>query len=261
MREPATPSGLDEVTAPSRLQRAWGALVDFCFPTLCPYCGEREANADSGSLFCPTCEASCASLAGRQCQRCSASVGPHLDVSAGCVHCRDERFAFEAACSLGPYREDLRSACLQAKMRSGHSMTLALARQLWRQRQPLIASWHPDLVVPVPHHWWDQLRQPHLVPTHLAEALARTARTTVRLDILHKTQRTQKQALLPVTKRRANLKGAFAVGGKADLNGASVLLVDDILTTGSTAHECAKTLKLAGAAKVYVAVIARASSR
>ena len=146
-------------------------------------------------------------------------------------------------------------------MRSGHSMTLALAHQLWRQRGHLIESWQPDLVVPVPHHWWEQLRQPHLVPSHLAEALARSARTPVRLDILHKTRRTPKQALLAVTKRRANLKGAFAVGGKVDLGGASVLLVDDILTTGSTAHECTKTLKLAGAAKVYVAVIARASSR
>jgi ComF family protein len=261
MREPATPPGIEGVVAPSGLMRAWGSLVDFCFPTLCPYCGQREASGDSGSLFCPDCEANCAALAGRQCARCSASVGPHIDGSAGCVHCRDERFAFEAACSLGPYREGLKSACLQAKMRSGHSMTVGLAQLLWRQRGHQIESWKPDLIVPVPHHWWERLRQFHLVPINLAETLARKTHKPLRLDILRKTRRTEKQALLPVTRRRGNLKGAFAVGGKADLGGASVLLVDDILTTGSTAHECAKTLKLAGAAEVYVAVIARASSR
>lgn len=140
-------------------------------------------------------------------------------------------------------------------------MTVGLSQLLWRQRGHLIESWKPDLIVPVPHHWWEQLRQFHLVPFNLAEMLAKRTRKQLRLDILCKTRRTEKQALLPVTRRRANLKGAFAVKGKADLNGASVLLVDDILTTGSTAHECAKTLKLAGAAEVYVAVIARASSR
>lgn len=260
-RDLSTSPGIDGVPPPGWLSRAWGSLVDFCFPTLCSYCGQQEVSGDSGSLFCPSCEVICASLAGRQCPQCSASVGPHVDVSSGCVHCRVERFAFQAVCSLGPYREGLRSACLQAKMQSGQAMTVGLAQQLWRLQCCQIETWQPDLVIPVPHHWWEQLRHSRLVPPNLAELLARHARKPVRLDILRKTRRTEKQALLPVTKRRANLKGAFAVGGGVHLDGARILLVDDIMTTGSTAHECAKTLKLAGAAGVYVAVIARASSR
>jgi len=140
-------------------------------------------------------------------------------------------------------------------------MTLGLAEQLWRLRQPQIKAWRPDLVIPVPHHWWEQLRRPHLSPATLAEELARRAHVPARFDLLHKIKQTQKQALLPVTQRRLNLRGAFGMGGHATLGGATVLLVDDILTTGSTAHECAKTLKLAGAARVYVAVLARASAR
>ncbi len=256
----ASPDNAPALT-PSWFRQAWGSVVDFCFPTLCPYCEQRDSDSESGFLLCQACETNCSGLAGRQCPRCAASVGPHVDVSEGCVHCRKERFAFEAACALGPYREGLKSACLRAKMRSGYSMTVGLAQQLWRLRQTEMTAWQPDFVVPVPHHWWEQLQRPHLSPLHLAETLAWHAGLPVRLDLLRKIRRTEKQALLPVTKRRANLKGAFAVGGRADLGGAKVLLVDDILTTGSTAHECAKTLKKAGASAVYVTVIARASSR
>ena len=256
----ATPKITAELP-PSWFSRTWGSLVDFCFPSLCPYCGQREAGHDSGSLFCQSCETSCTELAGRQCSRCSASVGPYVDVSTGCVHCQNERFAFEAVCSLGPYREGLKSACLRAKMQSGYSMTVGLAQHLWRLRRWQMEAWRPELIVPVPHHWWEQLRRPHLSPSNLAETLARKARIPVRLDLLRKVKRTEKQALLPVTKRRTNLKGAFAVAGQADLGGVNVLLVDDILTTGATAHECARTLKQAGAGRVFVAVIARASTR
>ena len=94
-------------------------------------------------------------------------------------------------------------------------------------------------------------------PTTLAETLASLVRVPVRFDLLRKIKKTPKQALLPVTTRKTNLRGAFGMSGGATLDGATVLLVDDILTTGTTAHECAKVLQQAGAAKVYVAVFAR----
>ena len=242
------------------VSQAWDSLLDFCFPSLCPYCELLEADGESRSVFCLHCQQTCAGLAGRQCQRCSASLGPHVEMTQGCVHCREERFAFDAVCSLGPYRETLQSACLRAKRATGHAITLGLAEQLWRLRQQEIKTWRPDLVIPVPHLWWEQFRRPHLSPATMAETLAGRAQVPVRFDLLLKIKQTQKQALLPVTNRRSNLRGAFGMGGHATLGGATVLLVDDILTTGSTAHECAKTLKLAGAARVYVAVLARASA-
>ncbi len=125
----------DPAVSSAWLRRAWASVVDFCFPTLCPYCEQHEAGSEAGSLFCQQCETNCVEFSGRQCLRCSASVGPYVDVSQGCVHCSQERFAFEAVCSLGPYREGLKSACLRAKMRSGHSLTVGLAQQIWRWRQ------------------------------------------------------------------------------------------------------------------------------
>ena len=242
---------------PLWLPRAWSSVLDFCFPSLCPFCEIREAEEESHSLFCLECQRTCREFAGRQCQRCSASVGPFVETIHGCVHCRDERYAFEAVCSLGPYRDPLRSACLRAKQPLGHSHAMGLAQQLGTLRRTEFETWRPDLVIPVPHHWSEHLWRPHVSPTPLAETLASMARVPARFDLLLKIKKTPKQALLPVTTRKTNLRGAFGIGGGATLDGATVLLVDDILTTGTTAHECAKVLKQAGAAKVYVAVFAR----
>ena len=242
---------------PLWMQRAWSSLLDFCFPAICPFCETREAECEAGGLFCFHCQQTCRDLGGRQCQRCSASVGPYVETASGCVHCRDERFAFEAVCSLGPYREPLRSACLSAKMQSGHSITMGLAQQLGALRRTELAVWSPDLVIPVPHRWSEHLWRPHVSPSTLAETLASSLRIPARFDLLLKIKHTPKQALLPVTKRKTNLRGAFGIGGGATLGGATVLLVDDILTTGTTAHECAKVLKHAGAGQVYVAVFSR----
>ena len=239
------------------LPGTWSALRDFCFPAVCPFCEVREAEGESGTLLCLNCQQSCRDFAGRQCQRCSAAVGPYVDTAHGCVHCRDERYAFEAVCSLGPYRDPLRSACLQAKRSAGHSITMGLAQQLGTLRRIELEAWRPDIVVPVPHHWTEHIWRSHVSPTTLAETLASLVRVPVRFDLLRKIKKTPKQALLPVTTRKTNLRGAFGMGGGATLDSATVLLVDDILTTGTTAHECAKVLRQAGAAKVYVAVFAR----
>ncbi len=247
--------------SPLWLHRAWSSLLDFCFPALCPLCEAREAEGESRSLFCLSCQQSCREFAGRQCVRCSATVGPFVDTTHGCVLCRDERFAFEAVCSLGPYREPLRSACLRAKQPSGHSISMGLAQQLRTLRHTELELWRPDLVIPVPHHWSEHVWRAHVSPTTLAETLASMVRVPARFDLLRKIKHTPKQATLPATTRKTNLRGAFGMGGGATLGGATVLLVDDILTTGSTAHECAKVLKQAGAAKVYVAVFARVSGQ
>lgn len=250
------------VTPPTLwMHRAWSSLLGFCFPSLCPFCEIREPEGEGGQLFCLPCQQACRDLAGRQCQRCSASVGPYVETANGCVHCRDERFAFEAVCSLGAYRDPLRPACLRAKKQSGHSISMGLAQQLGTLRRTEFAAWSPDLVIPVPHRWSEHLWRPHVSPSTLAETLSSLLGIPARFDLLRKIKHTPKQALLPMTTRKTNLRGAFGIGGGATLGGATVLLVDDILTTGATAHECAKVLKQAGASQVYVAVLARAAGQ
>ena len=90
----------------------------------------------------------------------------------------------------------------------------------------------------------------------MARTLAWRLQTPIRTDLLIKTRRTLAQTDLTPTERRANLRNAFACP-RVDLRGATVLLVDDVLTTGTTAHRCSVELRRASAGRILVAVAAR----
>ena len=76
-------------------------------------------------------------------------------------------------------------------------------------------------------------------------------------DLLHRTRDTHSQIGLTSHQRRENMRGAFAVPHAADVKGREILLVDDVYTTGTTATECARVLRRAGASRVWVATVAR----
>lgn len=236
-------------------KQTWNAALGFCFPSLCLFCEKREPQDDS--RFCAECDQTCQSLAPRQCARCAAPLGPYVDTQARCVHCRDDSYAFDSAYCLGPYADPLRSACLRAKLAGGHALTCDLADQLWQRHGEALRSLQLQVVIPVPHLWSEQLWKPHSTPVTLAECFAAHLQVPTGLDLLAKIKRTAKQALLPVTARRQNLKGAFGIARRTEFFGTRILLVDDIMTTGTTSHECAKVLKQAGASEVHVVVIGR----
>lgn len=113
---------------------------------------------------------------------------------------------------------------------------------------------------PVPTYWLQRFsRRQHAAET-LAHVWARRLQVPQAPHILRKVRWTPPQARLTPSQRRTNLRQAFAARRDA-LSGASVLLADDVLTTGTTAHEAARQLRLAGAGKVVVAVIARGLGR
>lgn len=118
---------------------------------------------------------------------------------------------------------------------------------------------HPfDLIVPVPLHWtrlrYREFNQSEL----LASALGGTLGMDVELEALCRIRRTPPQALQRRERRYANVREAFEVVVPAAVERKSILMVDDVYTTGTTVNECARVLKLAGASKVCVLTVARA---
>ena len=233
--------------------------LDFVYPPACSLCGQPLLNSTARpQRLCVQCRNEVAPVLPHRCLRCSAPAGPHLDTSNGCIHCRADRFAFEKVLSLGAYDGSLREACLQVKRQSGSVVAVALAGLLVEQEFMESGYGQPgfDLVVPVPHHWTDRIRQNHLPPVTLATCVARLLSVPCAAHILAKVRRTRPQTELSHTERRKNLRGAFRLIGRPDLTGRQVLLVDDVLTTGTTAHRAATELKRAGAV-ITVAVLAR----
>lgn len=113
-----------------------------------------------------------------------------------------------------------------------------------------------DAIVPVPTHWRRRLWR----SIYAADVLAAAVGTRLQLPMVKALRRVRggpHQVGLSYTKRAANVRGAFAKARGVTLNNPTILLIDDVRTTGATLNECARVLRIAGARKVYAAVVAR----
>ena len=110
-------------------------------------------------------------------------------------------------------------------------------------------EWSVDCIVPVPLSGNRLKQRGYNQSEVLAEAVSERFALPVRTDLLTRVRETEKQSLMTREQRLKNLKGAFSAS--KDCRGLSIVLVDDIKTTGSTLSECAKELKKRGAVRVY----------
>jgi ComF family protein len=236
-----------------------GAVDDLVFPWTCLLCGV-EGGGLAGPL-CTSCRArlldSAAAAAASACPRCALPVGPYADLQGGCTECRGRSLGFDAALALGPYTEPIRDLCLQLKHERDAWLAPWLSRLLAEARQSEFARLSPDTwIVPVPLHWWRRLQRGY----NQAEALASGLSHFLGLRVRHPLRRikaTDRLAHKAATDRMDAMRQAFQSRGDSGLKGRTILLVDDILTTGATCGAAARVLKQAGAKHVIVAVLAR----
>ncbi|HEY0982662.1 MULTISPECIES: phosphoribosyltransferase family protein [unclassified Schlesneria] len=230
------------------------AALNFVYPPACLLCGREIPPADAD--FCDLCLAQLCPPTHAECPRCGAPVGPFANLDKGCGQCRREKFAFDRLIRLGIYDGQMRMACLRTKAAGGGSLARGLATLLVNRKRFAFEECRPDLVLPVPEHWTRRFLHTHYAAEELARHVARQLRVGVSRSILMKSRRTPKQATSPTPVRRQQQQGSFAVRLAQRVAGKRILLVDDILTTGSTASAAARSLKQAGASQVIVAVVA-----
>lgn len=195
---------------------------------------------------------------GRCCGRCGAPLGTGEPSTNACLRCRSSHFAFDAAVALGPYQGRLRQAVLQMKHPAGKALAAAMGQLMAVCRNESLTALHPHVVVPIPMHWRRRLVQRMNSPDVLADRIAALLGVPAR-PVLWRQRNSLPQAGLAPRERFANVRNAFAADTKYDVTGLRALLVDDVLTTGATCSEAATVLKAAGAAAVFVAVLARAT--
>lgn len=232
---------------------AWAATAstEFVFPANCRVCDGLKPAYGAKHPICDACMDLVLAPIDRLCQKCGAIVGPMLLTDA-CRLCRDENFAFRRVYSCNRYRSELKTIILGAKLSSG-AVDAVLLTNLLAERIP---SGHDyDTVIPVPSDPFTRWVKAYQMSDVIADMLARLLHCPVKWNTLKKIRRTKKQGKISPTARRKNVRGAFSCN--KSIAGRNVLLVDDVMTTGSTANECAKALKASGAAYVDVAVIAR----
>lgn len=235
-----------------------GHSVGLIYPTSCLICDTTEL---SGTSFrhglCSECRSSVATDPFPTCSWCAQTVGPHADTSEGCGECRGSAFAFEQAIRLGPYAGKLRDAVLRTKLLSGEGLADLLGRIMAEERAAVLAAANIDTVVPVPLHWWRKWRRGYNQSEALARELARSLGRPFEPRALQRVRFTTQHAQPTRAARLANMEGVFRVRYSARLAGKAVLLVDDVMTTGSTASVAARALRDAGAERVILMVAAR----
>ena len=177
-----------------------------------------------------------------------------------CHQCRIGETPFAAARSLTLFEGRVRTAIHRLKFEGRRELGPVLGEMLAFFVRQTAALGHPDLIVPVPLHARRQQERGYNHASLLAQPVSRALGAPLLADGLVRIAATAPQTELRREQRWANVFNAFrANGASADqLPGHAVLLVDDVLTTGATAAECARTLLCAGAASVHVATLARA---
>ena len=246
---------------PAFCQHFIAAGRDFLFPPECVACGSDLTTSAFQSSVCRICDECRGKLSVHadhpSCERCGAPVGPFVDRQRGCQECRREQFAFQTVYRLGIYEGAVREVVIRGKYLQGEPLLLSLAELIWGHVGNELRAAHINLIVPIPQHWRQRIFSRHHAPDILAEAWGRRLQVPVGYPILAKVRKTQKQAHLNRPERHKNQHQVFRVTRPARVQGQTILLVDDVLTTGATAHSAARTLKKSGAKRVIVAVIAR----
>lgn len=241
-------------------------LGELVFPWRCEIC-ETPCR---GGPFCPNCRdeltASVANYAQSACPRCGTAGGPYSTLPRDCTVCRRRRHRFDGVLALGAYEGSLRSLCLRLKHNDAAWLATRLGSLLAELRLQEAASLagggstvpSDAWIVPVPLHWRKRWRRRY----NQSEAIAQGIADRLRLPIHRPLRRVVATPSLAgsgfaPTERYKVMHGAFQVRRPAGLEGRTVLLVDDVLTTGATSSEAARVLKRAGASKVVCAVLAR----
>jgi len=241
------------------LEPAVSAATDLLFPPRCVACGSECESWADGAMFCAACNGELAICERPTCVRC-AYLCSTADVPSGnCANCRGSKLLFEQARTIGPYHGTLRQAVLKAKHSSFEALAVALGQRLAEAIELSPFEESPDLVLGVPMHWLKRAWRGTNPAGTVAAAVARRLKLPLVSGALRCVRLLRRQATLTPPERRRNVRGAFRVSRRARVASKRVLLVDDVMTTGATAHEGSRALLEAGAAAVYVATVARSS--
>lgn len=236
---------------PLTSKRLTSKLVDMVFPPLCVAC--REPVGEAG--FCAACWSGLTLLDGPGCACCAMPFTTDLGEGMVCAACLAEPPAFDRARAIFSYDEKSKGPILALKHADRLDLVPGFARWLERTGGAMIAE--ADVIVPVPLHVWRLWRRRYNQAAELARMLARRAGKPYAPALLVRSRATPSQgAMVSAAARKRNVAGAFEVPESERVKGKTVLLVDDVMTTGATAREAAKALKKAGAAKVLVLTLA-----
>jgi ComF family protein len=228
--------------------------LDFLLPPLCLTCTTPVST--QGGL-CPTCFEHIHFLSGALCSQCGEPFSLPIAGDARCAACIAHPPAFDKA--LAVCRYDKHSRPLITRLKYNDQLHLVPPLAAWMVRAGAGLLERSDMIIPVPMHYHRQVGRMHNQAALLAQKIAQESGVHYAPLLLERVRATAPQTGKSRTQRQKNMVSAFRVDKEKHptLSHATVLLIDDVMTTGATLGACAKALKKAGAARVWVLTFAR----
>jgi ComF family protein len=238
--------------AASLAKSALRPILDFALPPRCPGCGKV---IDEPHRFCLGCWTALAFLGEPCCARCALPFDYGEGAEVMCGRCLAEPPAYDRLRAAVAYGDMARAVALKLKYGGRPGVAETMARFMERHLDPSDGA----VLAPVPLHRWRIWRRGYNQAALIASALARRAGLEAELDLVERVKATPVLRGMNPRERKAAVRAAFRVNPKrkAALKGKSIVLVDDVYTSGATVGACARILKRAGAARVDVLCWAR----
>lgn len=251
---PLTASGTTLAADAARhLRRLGRAALAAALPPRCLLCGEIAAMPEA---LCGRCWTGMTFFAPPWCAVCGLPFAHPLGEGAVCADCARGRRNWDRARAALRYDRNSRGLVLALKHADATHLAGAFGRWMRQAGAELLGE--ADLLVPVPLHWTRLFRRRYNQAALLAHAIRAAGGPPVVPDGLLRRRRTPAQGHLGPLARARNVRGAFALRPGVEVAGRRVVLIDDVMTTGATAEECARVLRRAGAGFVGVLTLARA---
>jgi len=237
------------------LRESLRAIGSLFYPAACAVC---VAPVECAEYLCATCRAKAPRITAPFCAKCSEPFPAAVSGPFTCANCAHRTLHFDAAIAVYRSRGIVRKLIHEFKY--GHQRHLRHPIAAWLAEtldDPRLRDRSFDLIVPIPLHPARERERGFNQALLLAEDLSAAASLPLQ-GVLDRVRYTTTQTAYDRAERMENLHNAFRLRKNADVRGLRVLLIDDVLTTGSTLSECARVLKAAGAISVYAATAARA---
>lgn len=215
-------------------------ILDLIYPPSCHLC---QAPLEDGSYLCADCHDTAHRIDHPYCETCSEAFDGAIDGAFDCPNCHQLRFDFDFARSALKNSESNRKLILDLKYLKQRHLTKTLAgfcADAWHE-DPRFSDLPNPALVPVPLHWRRKLKRGFNQAAEIAAQLSPMIDVPM-LDILRRSRNTTTQTRLTRSQRLKNLRGAFSVK-KIPVTFRSLVLIDDVFTTGSTVQACAATIK------------------
>lgn len=230
--------------------------LGFLYPEVCRLCGSERATAGEGYV-CRRCWTQVRFIRPPFCDRCGLPHPGDLTGPFECANCREMELHFSSARSAVVARGIVRETIHRYKYQRALWFEPFLAGLFLREALPVLRGQKWDFIAPVPLFPVKEREREFNQASRLARHLSDAAKIPLNPRLLRRVLPTATQTRLTRQQRAANMRGAFAIRGGAKVDGARVVLVDDVFTTGATTSACARVLRAAGAGEVCVWTVAR----